>query len=62
MSETSNFLAKLFKELELEVPVATINEIDELVSNVNMDRLKNTPIQLTQEDIRSMYKRILRVK
>lgn len=62
MSETSNFLAKLFKELELEVPVATIDEIDELVSNVNMDRLKNTPIQLTQEDIRSMYKRILRVK
>ena len=62
MSETSNYLAKLFRELNLEVPVVTLDEIDELVSSVNKDRLKNNPVELTQEDLRCMYKKILKVK
>lgn len=53
-------LESIFRELDLDVPVATPQEFAELVANVNLVRLKNHPVRLTDEAIAEIYHEILR--
>ena len=53
-------LVQIFDELGLEVPEATEEQYEELRTSVNPVRLKNHPIQLTEETIDELYHRILR--
>ena len=53
-------LMLLFDTLELEIPVATKKQYEELSVSVNPDRLKNFPIQLDTEAINALYHYILR--
>ena len=52
-------LVEIFEYLELEVPVATIEQFEELRTSVNPVRLKNHPIALDEATIDSLYHRIL---
>ena len=52
--------AELFDEAGLTVPEATEQQIDELCATVNPDRLKNHPVRLEADDIRELYRLILR--
>lgn len=62
-TETSElFIEDLFEKLELEVPVATDDQLRELVESVNPIRLKNHPIGLDKEDIEFLYRKILNVE
>lgn len=58
----STFIEELFDRLELEVPVATDEQINELVESVNPVRLKNHPIGMDKEDIELLYRRILKTE
>ena len=48
----NNLLIKL--DLYKDIPI-NYDDIDELVDNVNLDRLKNNPYKLSKEDIRNIY-------
>lgn len=52
-------LKGIFKKLELEVPIATEAQFEELKTSVNPVRLKNHPIALDMETIDTLYHRIL---
>lgn len=56
----ANKLFSIFEKLEFEVPVATKEQYMELRTSVNPVRLKNHPIQLTEETIDALYHEILR--
>ena len=51
------FLNKLFIELNIEkyFKELTSDEIEYLVSKINIDRLKNNPIKLSSVDIKNLY-------
>lgn len=53
-------LQSLFSQLNLEVPAATPQQIEELTKSVNPVRLKNHPVRLDEETIRQLYQTILR--
>ncbi len=53
-------LLQIFDRLELEIPQATDAQFAELKDSVNPVRLKNHPIDLTQETIDELYHYILR--
>ena len=53
-------LTALFARLDLPVPQATAEQIAELTTGVNPDRLKNHPIALDETTIRDLYHHILR--
>lgn len=53
-------LVEIFDKLELEVPISTDEEYEQLKTSVNPVRLKNHPIQLTEDTIDSLYHDILR--
>ena len=53
-------LQSIFKTLEFEIPTATPEQYEELKTSVNPVRLKNHPIQLTEETIDALYHEILR--
>lgn len=52
----------IFSRMNLEVPEADINQIEELVSSVNPERLRNFPVKLTESMIRELYCEILKVR
>lgn len=52
-------LERIFKQLELDVPVANEAQVEELVTSVNPIRLKNHPIALDTDTIGLLYQRIL---
>lgn len=52
-------LVKIFYKLELEVPVTTKEQYEELKMNVNPERLKNHPIPLDDETIDKLYHEVL---
>lgn len=54
-------LVALFDSLSLSVPFADPSELDILCSSVNPVRLKNHPVKLDDETIRSLYCKILNV-
>ena len=56
----SKKLVSLFEEMELEVPVATESEIEEMKGGVNPLRMKNHPIRLDEETIERLYRKIVK--
>ncbi len=52
----------IFEKLELDIPVASNGEINELACSVNAERLKNHPLKLNEDDLRELYKQILKVE
>lgn len=52
-------LSEIFKRLELDIPLATEAQFEELKTSVNPVRLKNYPIALDIETIDMLYHRIL---
>ena len=53
-------LASIFEELDFAVPEATDEQYELLKKSVNPVRLKNHPVQLTEESIDLLYHKILR--
>ncbi len=53
-------LVEIFDKLELEVPVASVEQYEELKTSVNPVRLKNHPVALDESTIDSLYHEILR--
>ncbi len=51
---------RIFEKLNLDIPVASDEQIIELVSSVNTDRLKNHPIKINENDLSELYKQILK--
>ena len=58
----ANKIDDIFRELHLEIPIATPQQFSELKNGVNPVRLKNHPIKLTDEYIDELYHKILRSK
>ena len=56
----AEILTQIFEKLELEVPVATAEQYEELKTSVNPVRLKNHPIALDADTIDKLYRDILR--
>ena len=52
-------LVKIFDKLELEVPVASKEQYEELKMSVNPERLKNHPIPLDDATIDKLYHEVL---
>lgn len=52
-------LQALFEELEMEVPGAIDEQIQELAESVNTERLKNFPVLLSDGEIAKLYYRIM---
>lgn len=52
---------ELFDSLNLSIPTATLEQIEELKSSVNTERLSNHPIALDSESLGELYKKILKV-
>lgn len=50
----------ILDQLELETPACTETELTELTASVNLKRMKNLPMDLDPEDIRMLYRQILR--
>lgn len=53
-------LKEIFERLELDVPMASAEQYEELKTSVNPVRLKNHPILLTMDTIDALYHQILR--
>jgi hypothetical protein len=49
---------ELLKELEIEGPKATKEELDLLTASVNVGRLKNNPVALSKEVLYDLYLKI----
>lgn len=54
-----DYFESFFKSLSLEVPTATEEEFNHLIKSVNTVRLKNNPVELSEEDIDMLYHEIL---
>ncbi len=59
LKQCSEKLEKIFKMLELNVPIATEEQFIELKNSVNLERLKNHPIALDVDTIDMLYHKIL---
>ena len=57
----ANKFCELFDSLNLNIPTATQEQIEELKSSVNTDRLSNHPIVLDSETLGELYRKILKV-
>ena len=57
----ANKFCELFDSLNLNIPTASIEQIEELKSSVNTDRLSNHPIVLDSETLGELYRKILKV-
>ena len=55
VEELSNFFSSILDKLDLYNINVSRNDIDILVKSVNPTRLKNNPVGLSEEDIRSIY-------
>mgnify|MGYP007069940769 FL=1 len=53
-------LQALFDSLELDVPEAKEEDYNVLKTSVNPVRLKNNPVKLTEDNIESLYRVILK--
>ncbi|MCR4792610.1 MAG: phosphonoacetaldehyde reductase [Lachnospiraceae bacterium] len=59
VNDAIQYIDNLFCELKLEIPKASDYQLDILTESVNLERLKNNPIKLNQDDIKILYKQIL---
>ncbi|MBP1587986.1 MAG: phosphonoacetaldehyde reductase [Clostridia bacterium] len=57
----AKLLEGIFGKLELPVPEASAEQIEFISQEVNPVRLKNHPVRLTQERIKTLYGEILRI-
>ena len=53
-------MEEIFQQLKLEIPSATEEQLEELKTSVNLDRLKNHPIALDKDIIEELYRGILK--
>ena len=53
---------RITDRMNLKVPKANSSQIEELVSSVNPERLKNFPVSLNENMIRELYREILKVR
>ena len=60
--EAADKLEEIFEKLNLSVPEATSEQLEELKHSVNTVRLKNHPFALDAGDLEELYRRILRVE
>ena len=51
---------EIFDELGFDIPKATDEQYEDLKTSVNPERLRNHPVQLTEETINDLYHEILR--
>lgn len=58
LDELKGYLDNLLNELDLYHVNVNLNDLNELVSSVNPDRLKNNPVRLDNEDTEKIYKKI----
>ena len=61
VQEAAEILPKLLKELGLERPSGTEEDLEFLVASVNPVRLRNHPVQMGREAFRHLYAKILAV-
>ncbi|SER92066.1 phosphonoacetaldehyde reductase [Lachnobacterium bovis] len=59
LEEACNKLDMIFDKLDLEIPEVTEEQIEELISSVNADRMKNHPFIVTDKNLDILYKKIL---
>lgn len=59
-NELCNRFEDMFAAAGFEVPSATEEEIRMLTDTVNVDRLRNFPVELTKNDVDGIYRRVLR--
>lgn len=52
-------LLNIYKMMNFEQIVSTESDIMKLVDSVNVERLKNTPVELTKDDIQKIYQKAL---
>ena len=55
----SSFFLDFLKEQNLEFPTGTREEIERLAKTVNPERLKNHPMHLQEETLKTLYRKIL---
>ena len=60
--EAAAYLEELRVQMELSVPEASAEELEIMCAGVNPIRLRNFPVALDEESIRSLYVRIVTVK
>lgn len=60
--EAAEKFDRIFSRLNMSVPEASENDIDELTCSVNPERLKNFPAKLDAITIRNLYRKILNVR
>ena len=60
--EAAEKFDRIFSRLNMSVPEASENDIEELTRSVNPERLKNFPAELDAMTIRNLYRKILSVK
>ena len=53
-------LIGIYEMMNFDKVEATENELHELVESVNVERLRNTPVELTQDDILKIYQKALK--
>ena len=58
--ELKEYLENLLDKLDLYNIQVNDNDLDELVNSVNLDRLKNNPIKLDNNDIREIYTKLFK--
>jgi len=56
------FEALMFDVMHMEVPTVGEETLSKMVSAVNLTRLKNNPVQLDQETLEKLYRKILKVQ
>lgn len=59
--EASQYIEHLYDELELEVPVPNEEQLRIMTKSVNVERLKNNPVKLEEQDIAELYRIIFEV-
>ena len=54
-------IERIIKDFDLKVPIAKKEDIDILASSVDIARLKNNPVVLSREEVKKIYKKILKI-
>ena len=60
LEELKVYFKNLLIKLDLSNVKIDIKDLDELVNNVNLDRLKNNPYKLEKEDIKNIYLELIK--
>ena len=58
-TKPSRFFFDFLKDLGMEFPIGTCEEIEELATTVNSERLKNHPVHLQKETVKGLYQKLL---